>query len=157
MGLFHVCIIHYKATLVFHSQPQNFSVDVGEFVTFECTFTGSLGIPTWEIDGLQYAYSAPLPPNHHVDLTGSYLTVEVVDTLINGSCYRCIINSHYSRKGILLVNVRSPPSPSNNGQFNNGHILIMMTYDLLDNCSESRITKNVSPTVSFLSQPVTSN
>lgn len=88
---------------MFHSQPQNFSVEIGEIVTFDCTFSGSPGIPTWIINGREYAYSATLPPNHHIDLTGSFVTLNVIETSMNGNYYQCVIDSCYSRIGYLQV------------------------------------------------------
>ena len=62
--------------------------------------SGSLGFPTWIINGLEYAYSAALPPNHHIDLTGS---VVVTDISMRGNYYQCVIDSFYSKIGYLEV------------------------------------------------------
>ena len=89
--------------MLFLSQPQNYSIVLGEVVTYECTFTGSSGIPIWIINGLEYAYFAVLPPNHHIDLSGSYLTVNIANVSMNGSSYQCTIDSCYSVVGKLCI------------------------------------------------------
>lgn len=84
-------------------QPRNVSVEVGKRSTFTCTYNGSVGIPTWIINGREFAYSAPLPSKHDVDFTGSYLIVQNVDISMDGNRYQCVINSCFSDIGYLHV------------------------------------------------------
>ncbi len=81
-------------------------MDINGTVQFVCLYEGSLALPTWKINGLDYSYLAMLPSKHQIDLTGSYLTVHNVDISMEGNTYQCVINSCFSDTGHLYVHLQ---------------------------------------------------
>ena len=77
--------------------------------TFECIYEESVqATAVWEINNRRYVFSSVLPPKHWIDSTGSYLTVCNVDLSMNGSTYQCIVDSHYSTVGHLIISQGQP-------------------------------------------------
>ena len=87
---------------VFHTQPQNKSARVNDSVTFECTYESQY-LPMWIINKHVYDFLTSLPSHHYLDRTGSYLTVFIADTAMNGSTYQCIVDTCVSETGYLNI------------------------------------------------------
>ena len=91
--------------VVFQLQPRDMFVNTGETVIFECVYEGSRASAFWEINNRHYHLSNSLPQNHHVheNISGSFLTIDDVDSSLNGNTYRCIVISIFSNIGHLYV------------------------------------------------------
>ena len=73
----------------------------GDEARFPCTYEGSLMIPIWVINGINFVWNS-LPEQHNFN--GQELIVHSVVFSLNGSTYQCLIPGVGSSSiGILLV------------------------------------------------------
>ena len=78
------------------------TVDVGDSVIFNCSFTGSPGAPSWNINGLIFDLSR-IPGSYSLT-NGFSLMVNQVALEMNNTFYQCIIGDFESSIGYLFVN-----------------------------------------------------
>ena len=87
------------------------TVDAGDSVVFNCSFTGSPGAPSWNINGLIFDLSR-IPGSYSLT-NGFSLMVNQVALEMNNTFYQCIIGDFKSSIGYLFVNPISKLTTTN--------------------------------------------